>query len=885
MARPPEDNPQQKSAEPGEVSLPRKKPLEKELHELTPEAMVAYAARCAMRVQPLVGPDSFGGFDRATVKGHIVALDIALTTAAAASPASAAFPARSAAASAARAAASAAGADHLDDDPGSRASAAAYAAFAAACAGNAARATARASTSSARDAASYAASAASASARASAVSAARAAPPGAASAASRAAALEAHAAAAVDFEFLLKQDQAKRVARALFARPLWPDQAGGIPKGWEAILNRWVKRMDSIGLGSICDRYSRMVRGEGIDSGGATRRINNWLAGQPGEGRKETALKRKASKKKAPKEAPTPEPDEVDVVTTDKVRAHDDEPATIDLLNRKAFAGALAERIRNIRASRYDGAFLVNLHGPWGSGKSTLLNFIEDELTGEDAGDDPWLVVRFNAWEKQNAGPPWWTLMDAVYRQALARLRSEVRWWQLNWRPRWWPFNGPDWTWQFKWRPRWWPFIWPAWVRPFNWRAVWLWIAEHWWRFSVRRGYLLIASAVVLWIIIAILWQVPTARLAENAKTISTILGAVVTLGGVVFAATRTLFAGTAAAAKSFSDAARSPTRKISEHFGGLLAHIKSPVIVMIDDLDRCRGDYVVDLLEGTQTLYRQGKVTYVIAADRRWLCASYQKRYEHFGDALDEPGRPLGYLFVEKIFQLSATVPRLAPALKARFWRELLDVEEEAPVEEVEPPVEEAIALAEAELERMTDEKEILGKAQSFGIASVRGRAYRQVAVKQLARPEVTKRTEHALLPYAELLDGNPRSMKRLVNAYGVMRAACILADVWVEAGPLARWTILALRWPVLADRLRRRPEVIVYLGEMERIRRETEEETLPAVVAELKPLFVGEDVQRVVSHTFPGADSETVLTRQQLERLVTLQSGDGEESDVGVA
>ncbi|MCH8153538.1 MAG: hypothetical protein IH830_14340, partial [Planctomycetes bacterium] len=55
---------------------------EKEILKLPPWAMTALAARCAMRVQPLVGTESFRESTREEIAWHIETLDIAVTIAA-----------------------------------------------------------------------------------------------------------------------------------------------------------------------------------------------------------------------------------------------------------------------------------------------------------------------------------------------------------------------------------------------------------------------------------------------------------------------------------------------------------------------------------------------------------------------------------------------------------------------------------------------------------------------------------------------------------------------------------------------------------------------------------------------------------------------------------
>src|SRR5919204_60121 len=75
----------------------------------------------------------------------------------------------------------------------------------------------------------------------------------------------------------------------------------------------------------------------------------------------------------------------------------------------------------------------------------------------------------------------------------------------------------------------------------------------------------------------------------------------------------------------------RDPMGIVKRRFDFLIRRIDAPVAIFIDDLDRCRSDYVVELLEGIQTLFVTSQVTYVVAADRGWLCESYAKIYEDF--------------------------------------------------------------------------------------------------------------------------------------------------------------------------------------------------------------------------------------------------------------
>jgi hypothetical protein len=237
---------------------------------------------------------------------------------------------------------------------------------------------------------------------------------------------------------------------------------------------------------------------------------------------------------------------------------------------------------------------------------------------------------------------------------------------------------------------------------------------------------------------------------------------------------------------------------------------VNRPIAVFVDDLDRCQAGYVVQLLEGIQTLFRDPRVIYVIAADQRWLHACFERTYEAFTESVREPGRRLGSLFLEKAFEISVALPELSPGVRAEYWRFLLGGDP-AQAEQRLASLEQE---ARAEFRHDRSEQQVVARLdESQGEAEaadpLRAQARRQVAVERLASAEIEKKVSAFLLPFAPLLEPNPRSMKRLLNAYAIRRDLAILSglDVLAHEGrrkKLALWTILALRWPALEDFLR---------------------------------------------------------------------------------
>jgi len=107
---------------------------------------------------------------------------------------------------------------------------------------------------------------------------------------------------------------------------------------------------------------------------------------------------------------------------------------------------------------------------------------------------------------------------------------------------------------------------------------------------------------------------------------------------------------------------------------------------------------------------------------------------------------------------------------------------------------------------------------------------------------------------------------MKRLVNAYGLHQATHFLESRSVSPEALAQWTIIELRWPLLADLLAAHPEFITALAEGKK----PADKNIPD---NLNELFGHDDVKRVVS----GSGKELIVAMDEaaIREIVGL-SGD---------
>jgi hypothetical protein len=445
------------------------------------------------------------------------------------------------------------------------------------------------------------------------------------------------------------------------------------------------------------------------------------------------------------------------------LQPHTDQPADVDELERWSFAELLATRLQHLRTTLGDRAsYMLLLHGDWGSGKSSVLRFLQQQLRGDPAA--PWVVVEFNAWRHRHRRPPWWSLIREIYQQARPQLR------------------GGD---QAQRRP----------AGTMSARAL----ERSWLLWHVRTAWLpalLALTSLLLLLVLAVylLGSVALDDLLRGVQGWITLLLLLAGTGWAWFLGYRRWLLGSARASELYDELRHDPTAPLTQLFDRLTRATAPRLAVLIDDLDRCDTGVVVELLEGIQTLFRGAPVTYVVAADQEWIRTAFADTYEAFGAAAHEPGRPLGHLFLEKLFQEVVALPPPETSVGERYWRRLLT----RPVS-TSPTGEPTRAPVAAD-------------AEPDGVAAER--AERLEAAKHYVTPAAEQEVAHALEPFSRFIELNPRSMKRLVNALGLTRAVAILQGLKVPEETLARWCILEMRWPLVAAGLRRDPTLLGLVG-----------------------------------------------------------------------
>jgi hypothetical protein len=401
---------------------------------------------------------------------------------------------------------------------------------------------------------------------------------------------------------------------------------------------------------------------------------------------------------------------------------------------------------------------MIHLQGAWGDGKSTFL-----KLLGANLGSD-WVIVDFNAWRHQHIDPPWWIFMDSIYKA----------------------------------------------VKGSNGHKKRIWWKEQWWRL-IRMNSLYWISFITLFILFMIVniltdfKMLSFTGLGSDEKKITAITSCITIVGSfwiLIKSISKSLISASPDAAKEFKEKTRDSMEELKVHYGEIINYTNDHVAVFIDDLDRCNATFAVELLEGIQTLFKEQPVLYVIAGDRHWLTTCFENYYQDYKGVAREPGQRLGYLFLEKAFQLSLRLPKVSGETKKEYWEFILNPQNKK--------------IMHAEDSTRENKKE-----------QVKGRISKDYLQTDFSNPESMKKiieehelnleeatdivlemmdsssedVKHLLQNHHPLIDANPRGIKRMANQYTVYRNILTAEGKNFNRDKLFRWLILQNKYPVYTD------------------------------------------------------------------------------------
>lgn len=537
----------------------------------------------------------------------------------------------------------------------------------------------------------------------------------------------------------------------------------------------------------------------------------------------------------------------------------DDAETGEDHLDRAVLAIGLARRLHRIwcRANAAGNAgstsFVMHLDAPWGGGKTSFANFLgsvlnpvprhrpsakflRDRYPGKDIGgvflDEPptsreererlfaatederrpWIVVPFNAWLNEHCSPPWWTFFQTIRRYCFAAITSEgTHPWCGNLKP-----DGREWF-----------------LRKGHWARLSL--GEIWWRLNNPKIRTLLLTAAFSALGLAALSYMGALDIgADPAKpaigfALKDALGymlagvaGITGIWGLGALLTESVLPGTDTLAERLSLGKGDPFERFRAHFDRTMRAVRRPVLVVVDDLDRCNPAFVVDLIRGIQTVLVSPRVVFIILGDRDWIESAFEAHHKAMAGVDVGPEQRFGARFVEKAIQMSFTLPALDAEAQRAYVRRVLFAG-------TEKGSNEAAALGQEEIERIraaavasalaSDGAPLdVGPLVEAALADLEQDG-RQGPINEAVRTQmidavsealamnaaVDERVEaavvHELEPLAALLPANPRQIKRIVNAVTIYWAVAI-QRLGVEADAmfrfqLARWVAIMTEWP----------------------------------------------------------------------------------------
>ncbi len=190
-----------------------------------------------------------------------------------------------------------------------------------------------------------------------------------------------------------------------------------------------------------------------------------------------------------------------------------------------------------------------------------------------------------------------------------------------------------------------------------------------------------------------------------------------------------------------------------------------SRVVVLIDDLDRCLPDAVVASLEAIKLFLSVPKMAFVIAADEGPVIEAIALRYEKAPNA-----REMAQQYLEKIAQIPVRVPILGlPGIEAYLALMLLD-------------------------RHLSDEDHL--KVVAW-VAAQRKAGRSPYLQGQPINLEAEAESDVALAPIlapvlANWVAGNPRRIKRFLNAFWIRSSIAATREIQLEPAALAKLMIL---------------------------------------------------------------------------------------------
>ena len=200
----------------------------------------------------------------------------------------------------------------------------------------------------------------------------------------------------------------------------------------------------------------------------------------------------------------------------------------------------------------------------------------------------------------------------------------------------------------------------------------------------------------------------------------------------------------------------------------------KPRIFLLIDDLDRCPPDRVVQVLEAAQLLVKTHLFVVVLAMDVRYITRALEVKYK---DVLIRGGEPSGLDYIEKIIQVPYRVRPVSPSAVGSFLRSQMVLVEDGSESPGSTPQIDGETMPPELGAKSGKETRDIDKGEESRIASANaGRT--ELRVLPTDTVKFTPDDHKAISDCCAAIEVSPRAMKRLVNVYKLLKI------IWYRQG-----------------------------------------------------------------------------------------------------
>lgn len=210
-------------------------------------------------------------------------------------------------------------------------------------------------------------------------------------------------------------------------------------------------------------------------------------------------------------------------------------------------------------------------------------------------------------------------------------------------------------------------------------------------------------------------------------------------------------------------------------------------LVVIIDDLDRCSPERIIENLEAIKLFLNVPKTAFIIGADPRIVKYAIEHKYKN-NKEIEEDNNRIVIDYLEKLIQLPYSLPRLSESEVETYISMLICKKE----------------IGDIKFQNVLDEFKkyrLTNKYSAFGLSNFE----KILGAEEFAKVKGNVITIPSLVPLiTNSLYGNPRQIKRFLNTYTIRKRLAEVASLQsFNDAVLAKMMILEYSEPKLFKKL----------------------------------------------------------------------------------